>query len=212
MTKASLKARYEPSAQAASATLSVGFGELKLKASCTDRTFEDGLSLAGVSLGVERPGLFMIDYDLPQQAARFQFMNAAKVYGKQLKLTYIHPQKANATLVESTLSFDPANKLTGKYSFHSGKGSLKYSYVHSSGVTLEPSYDFHSESWSFAAFQKFADQNTLKASYETSKKLVGLEWTRESKETGFFKVTCNFNANENKAPRLSLEKTWNLEI
>lgn len=212
MTKATLKARYEPSAQAASATLSVGVGDLKLKAACTDRTLEDGLSLAGVSLGVEKPGLFIMDYDLPKQAARFQFMNSAKIYGRQLKLTYIHPQKANATILESTLAFDPANKLTGKYSFHSGKGSLKYSFVHSSGVTLEPAYDFQSEAWSFAASQKFAGENTLKASYETSKKVVGLEWIRESKETGYFKITCTVNANENKPPKLSLEKTWNLEF
>ncbi|KAH7282401.1 hypothetical protein KP509_35G029200 [Ceratopteris richardii] len=139
-------------------------------------------------------------------------MNSAKLFGKQLKLTYIHPQKANATVLESTFSFDPANKLTTKYSFLSGKGSVKYSYVHGSGVTLEPSYDFNSEAWSFAASQKFRGDNTLKASYETSKKLVNLEWIRESKETGFFKVTCNFDATENKATGLTLEKTWNLDF
>lgn len=190
----------------------MGVGDLKLKASCTDRTFEDASKLAGVSFGLEKPGFFIVDYDVPKKAARFQFMNSAKIYGKQLKLTYIHPQKANATVLESSLAFDPANKLTGKYSFHSGKGSIRYSYVHSSGVTLEPSYDFHSNAWSFAASQKLAGENTLKATYETSKKMFDLEWTRECKETGFFKVSCTVHRSENKPPKISLERTWNLEI
>ena len=120
-------------------------------------------------------------------------MNSAKVYGKQLKLTYIHPQKANATLLETTLVFDPANKLSGKYSLDSGKGSLKYSYAHTSGVTFEPAYDFTSDAWSFAASRKLGSENTLKAAYETSNKVLDLEWTKESKETGSFKVyTCLF--------------------
>ena len=74
--QASLKAKYEPSFSssqrqaAASATLTLGFGEdLKLKASCTDRTFNNNSndSLTGLSLGIEKPGLFIIDYDVPKQ-------------------------------------------------------------------------------------------------------------------------------------------------
>jgi hypothetical protein len=79
MTKTSLKAKYEPSAQAASATLSVGLGDLTLKASCSDRTLKDGYGLAGVSLGVEKPGLLIIDYDLPKQVTEASLLTPMAV-------------------------------------------------------------------------------------------------------------------------------------
>lgn len=67
MTKAHVKAKYDSGANAATATLSFGAGDLKLKASCANNTFKDGGSLHGVSVGVEKPGSFMIDYDLHSQ-------------------------------------------------------------------------------------------------------------------------------------------------
>merc|ERR1711915_228452 len=98
MTKASVKGKYEAGVQAASVTATVNAGDLKLKATCTDSTFAHGPSLNGITLGIEKPGFFMIDYDLPKKAPRFQFMSSAKLAGKQLKLTYIHAQKANMTV------------------------------------------------------------------------------------------------------------------
>lgn len=65
MTKASLKARYDSGSQSAVSTLSFGVGDLKVKASVSDATFVSGSSLAGVGIGVEKPGAFIIDYDLP---------------------------------------------------------------------------------------------------------------------------------------------------
>jgi hypothetical protein len=67
MTRVAVKTKYESASQAASGTLTVGAGELKLKASCSDSTFLKGVSLHGVSLGIEKPGAFLIDYDLQQQ-------------------------------------------------------------------------------------------------------------------------------------------------
>ena len=61
----------------------------------------------------------------------------------------------------------------------------------------EPAYDFSSDAWSFAASRKVGSENTLKAAYETSNKVLDLEWTKESKETGSFKVNtyvcCSFH-------------------
>jgi hypothetical protein len=118
-------------------------------------------------------------------------MNSAKVFGKQVKLTYIHPQKANATVLESTVVLNSANKVTGKYSFQSGKGSVKYTYTNSSGATLEPSYDFNTDAWSYSASQTLGEGDTVKLTYETSKKVAGLEWTRDLKQAGSFKVSCS---------------------
>lgn len=45
--------------------------------------------------------------------------------GKLVKLTYIHPQKCNATLFEATLALDSRNKVTAKYSFASEHGHVQ---------------------------------------------------------------------------------------
>lgn len=121
-------------------------------------------------------------------------MTSANVAGKPLKLTYIHPQKRNATMLEGSLALDSRNKVTAKYSFATDKGQLKYTYVHSSGTTIEPSYDFHSESWHFAAARKVGRHDHARACFDAHHKTVGLEWTRDSKEYGAFKVcvyTCS---------------------
>nr|ABK22752.1 unknown [Picea sitchensis] len=213
MTRASVKGKYEAGVQAASATVSVNAGDLKLKATCTDSTFVNVRSLNGITLGVEKPGFFMIDYDLPKKAARFQFMSSAKLAGKQLKLTYIHAQKANMTVLDGNLAFDPSNKVSAKYSFASASGQLKYSYVHGGGgITFEPSYDFSNNSWNFS-MQKAYGEDSLKTSYETSKNTLGVEWTRDSKVAGSFKVSTSVNMNtETKSPKLIAERTWNFEI
>ncbi len=63
-----MKTKYESEPEEGFGTLTVGAGELKLKASCSDWTFLNGVSsLRGVSLGIEKPGAFLIDYDLHQQ-------------------------------------------------------------------------------------------------------------------------------------------------
>lgn len=66
MSKAQLKTKYDAAANAATATVVLPLGDLKVKASCSDNTFVPGGggSLRGVSFGVEKPGAFMIDYDM----------------------------------------------------------------------------------------------------------------------------------------------------
>ena len=100
------------------------------------------------------------------QAARFQFMSSAKLAGKPLKLTNIHAQKANMTVLDGNLAFDPSNKVSAKYSFASESGQLKYTYFHAegAGITFEPSYDFARNSWNFS-MQKAYGEDTLKTSY-----------------------------------------------
>lgn len=66
-TKTELKARYDTGGQVAGLTLAVAAGDLKLKGSVTDSTFINGPSLEGMSIGVEKPGHFLFDYDLAHQ-------------------------------------------------------------------------------------------------------------------------------------------------
>lgn len=122
------------------------------------------------------------------QAPRFQFMVGASVAKKPVRLTYIHAQKRNATVLEANVAFDPRNKVVGKYSLNSNNGSLKYTYVHGSGATLEPSYDFQTESWHFAALRKVGPHDSARVCYDAHASTIGMEWTRDSKEYGQFKV------------------------
>jgi hypothetical protein len=139
-------------------------------------------------------------------------MTGATVAGKSVRLTYIHPQKRNATLLEASLALDSRNKVTAKYSFASEHGHLKYTYVHGSGTTLEPAYDFHTQGWHFAIGCKFGKHDHTKAVYDGHIKTVGLEWTRESKEYGHFKVTATVPVKDHRAAKVVAEKTWSVDI
>lgn len=68
--KASLKGRYETeksNGPAALATLGFNAGDVKLRASLTDATFVNGPSLNGLVLAVEKPGFFLVDYNVPKK-------------------------------------------------------------------------------------------------------------------------------------------------
>lgn len=66
--KATVKGRYEVDKSSASATFAINAGDLKLKASMTDATIVQGPSLNGLALSLEKPGSFMIDYNVPKKA------------------------------------------------------------------------------------------------------------------------------------------------
>nr|BAC43078.1 putative pore protein [Arabidopsis thaliana] len=67
--------------------------------------------------------------------------------------------------------------------------------------------------WDFAISHKLYGGDNLKATYQTSSKMLGLEWSNNSKSTGSFKVCASMNlAEELKPPKLTAETTWNLEL
>lgn len=68
MMKASLKGRYTDEKSTAAITLAVNAGDFKLRASVTDATVVKGPSLNGLTLAVEKPGFFIVDYDVPKKA------------------------------------------------------------------------------------------------------------------------------------------------
>ncbi|CAL5385000.1 unnamed protein product [Camellia sinensis] len=185
--KASLKTRYDTDKRAAAATVAVKAGDLKLRASMTDATVVKGPSLNGLALAVEKPGFFIIDYNVPKKDFRFQFMNTVRVAEKPLNLTYIHNRGDNRTILDGTLVFDSANKVSANHVLGSGNCKLKYSYVHQGVTTFEPSYDLNKNSWDFAVARRVYGDDVFRASYQTSSKALGLEWSRNSKLNGCFK-------------------------
>lgn len=114
-------------------------------------------------------------------------MNTIRIADTPLNLTYSHARGDNRTALDGTLVVDPANKVSASYAFGSGNCKMKYTYVHGGLRTFEPSYDLSSNAWDFAVSQRFYDDDVVRASY-TSSKMLGLEWARNSKVTGSFKV------------------------
>ncbi|PKA53621.1 Outer envelope pore protein 24, chloroplastic [Apostasia shenzhenica] len=213
--KASLKGRYEPERASATATFTVAAGDAYLKTSMTEATFAKGPSLNGLAFSLEKPGCFIIDYIVPKQDFRFQFMNTVRLLEKPVSMTYTHLLGARQTAVDGSVAFDPANKLSVNYSFASGNCKVKYVYAHGDlrRTLLEPVYDLTNNTWDFAASRKFEGGDTLKATYQTSSKVLGLEWNRDSKINGCFKISAAFNlAESNLMPKLMAESTLNYEI
>lgn len=122
------------------------------------------------------------------QDFRFQFMNTVKVADKPLNLTYNHSRGDNRTILDGSLVFDSANKVSANYMLGTGNCKLKYTYVHGGVTTFEPCYDMAKNSWDFGLSRKVYGDDVFKATYQTSSKLLGLEWSRNSKLNGSFKV------------------------
>lgn len=67
MMKTSVRARYEAEKSSASATLTLKAGDVNLRASMTDATVVNGPSLNGLGLSIDKPGSFIINYDVPKK-------------------------------------------------------------------------------------------------------------------------------------------------
>ncbi|KAA8547335.1 hypothetical protein F0562_003801 [Nyssa sinensis] len=213
MMKGSVKGRCDSEKTGAAGTFAINAGDVKLRASMTDATFVNGPSINDLSISLEKPGSFIIDYNVPKKDARFQFMNTTRVLDKPLNLTYTHWMGENLTAVDGILVLDSANKLSVAYAFDSGNCKLKYCYVHRGLTAFEPCYDFAKKSWHFVVSQRIRDDDVLKASYQTSSKVLGLEWTSNSKLNEAFKISATVNlAEESKIPKISAESTWNFEM
>ncbi|KAB2619642.1 outer envelope pore protein 24B [Pyrus ussuriensis x Pyrus communis] len=155
--KASLKGKYETDKSGAAANVAFFASDVKFRASLTDATFAAGPSLNGLVLAVEKPGSFIVDYNVPKQDLRFQFMNSVRVVGKPLNLNYIHMRGDNRTILDGTLVLDSANKVSANHVLGSRNGKFKYSYLHGGATTFEPSYDLAKNSWDFAVAQRVYD-------------------------------------------------------
>lgn len=199
-------------------TLAILLGDLKLRASTTTTPAPvigpNSLADLSLSLSLEKPGSFAIDYDVPTKDVRFQFMNSVNVLDKRLNLTYTHARRANLTALDASLLLSPANKVWGSYGFDSRDCKVKYSYVQGGVRTFEPCYDVAGNSWDISVSQRILDGDVIRAFYRTSSKVLGLEllWQGANRE-GRFKISASMNLAEGlKVPKLSAESTWNFEM
>ncbi|XP_057528550.1 outer envelope pore protein 24A, chloroplastic-like [Amaranthus tricolor] len=214
MLKGSINGQFYGDKTGATSAITANAGELKLKASLSDITSSTVPSFSNLSFSVEKPGSFFIDYDVPKQDVRFQFMNSGRVLDKQLNLTYTHSIKENNCWMDGMLMIDSSNKLSANYKFDCGLSKLKYCYSQGGGVrTFESCYAVADKSWDFAVSQRVCGNDLVRASYQTSSKNLGLAWLTTSSFGGCFKVSASVNlAEESKIPKLSAESTWDLDM
>lgn len=115
-------------------------------------------------------------------------MNTVRVGERPLNLTYSHSRGDNRTVLDGTFVLDSANKFSANYALDSGNCKLKYSYVHKGLTTIEPTYDVAKNTWDFAVSRRVYGDDILRASYQTSSKVLGVEWARNPKHNAGFKV------------------------
>ncbi|XP_031109751.1 outer envelope pore protein 24A, chloroplastic-like [Ipomoea triloba] len=210
MIRTSLTGRYDNGASGAVASATLNAGDFELKGKTT---FINGPSFEDLSLLVEKPGSFVIDYNVPKKDVKFQFMNTARVLEKQLNLTYSHWRGDNRTALDGTLVIDSSNKLSANYELNSRNCKVKYSYMYGGLLTLEPSYDFGKNSWDVAVSRRVLDDDVVRASCQSSSKVLELDWCRNTSINGSFKVSASINlADPLKTPTFSVESRLNFGV
>ncbi|XP_071735272.1 outer envelope pore protein 24, chloroplastic-like [Rutidosis leptorrhynchoides] len=213
MMKASFRGSYDADNSDATGSVVLNAGGINLRASVTGDAFINPPSVNGLTLSVENPGAFTVDYNVPKQDVRFQFMNSVTINRKPLNFTYSHSLVEKSTALDGTLMLDTNHKVSANYGFNSRNCKVKYSYVHGGLMTVEPSYDFSDNSWDVAVSRKINEDSVVRASYRSSTKVLGLDLKRNSFENGSFKVSASVNlAEEKKIPRFTAESIWDFEM
>ncbi|KAI3798892.1 hypothetical protein L1987_34176 [Smallanthus sonchifolius] len=212
MLKASFRGSYDADDSDAAASFVINTGGINLRASMSRDTFING-PLNGLTLSVENPGIFIVDYNVPKKDVRFQFMNSVRVNGKPLNFTYTHSLVENRTALDGTLLLDSNNKFSANYGFEPRDCKVKYTYIHGCVMTVEPRYDFGDNSWDLAVSRRLHDDSVVRASYQSSTRVLGMDYRTKSFANGSFKVSASINlAEEKKIPKLTAESIWDFEM
>ncbi|RRT66448.1 hypothetical protein BHE74_00054329 [Ensete ventricosum] len=203
--KATLTGKYETDKDGgkASTILSVNtnVGDAKLKASVTNALVVNTASYSPTKLSftLEKPDSFSVVYSSKHDAnlrsddppdVKFKFMNAIKVMEKTVELQYTHELRDKKTAVEGSVALNPRNKVAVSHVLGSRDYKVQYKYEHGERrrTVVEPSYEVAANAWGLDVSSKFEGGDAVKASYRTAAKTVELEWSRNSKVNGTFKV------------------------
>ncbi|KAI3516256.1 hypothetical protein L1887_15167 [Cichorium endivia] len=81
----------------------------------------------------------------------------------------------NQTALDGTLLLDSNQKVSASYKFESGSCKAMYTYVHGGVMTIESCHDFPENSWDVAVSRRINDDNVVRASYQSSTRVLGLE-------------------------------------
>ncbi|EFJ25035.1 hypothetical protein SELMODRAFT_100718 [Selaginella moellendorffii] len=213
--RASVLTKYDSGGgQVVAASVRLGVDDLQLRASCSDRTFVRSAGLKGLTVGVEKPGSFVLEYDVHEAVPRFQFSGVGRLLNKDVQVSYTHqPKTRDALVVDGILIANPANKLHGRMIFPTNKGHVKMCYVHNGHTSIEPGVEFPSRAWNLGIAHKFPGNHNVKATYDHMVKTVGLAWSRDPENgSGACKISANVPLQEPKNVRVLMEKVWNFDF
>ncbi|KAL0438565.1 UNVERIFIED_CONTAM: Outer envelope pore protein 24, chloroplastic [Sesamum latifolium] len=195
MMEASFTAKYQPEKAAAAATVAFKVRDLRLRTSISDTVFVDGPSLNEFSVALEKPGCFVVNFNIPKKDYEFKFFHDLKLAGKPLNLSYTRTKSDDMqgdprTILEGILLIDSANKVSVNHVPEAGIMKLGYTYEHRGLTTFEPSYDLLKNSLELAVSRRVHGDNVLRAMLDTSSKTLGVELSQSSKLNGStFKVS-----------------------
>ncbi|WOK95457.1 hypothetical protein Cni_G04164 [Canna indica] len=231
MMKATLNGKYESNANNGKASTTLSFntaiGDAKLRASVTNALVLDSAQYSppSFSFSLEKPDSFSVDYYPKKDAnpkedalpnVKFKLMNSLKVMEKTIRLTYSHAvAEKRAPTLDGLVEFNAENKLVVNHPLGTKDCKLKYTYTggQQRKIVVEPSYDVATGAWEAALSRKFEGGDTVKASYKAAERTMGLEWSRDSKDKGTFKISTTLNMDNPKIdPKLMAESTWSYEL
>ncbi|KAL8193768.1 hypothetical protein R6Q57_026460 [Mikania cordata] len=190
--KASFRGSYDADDSDSTGSVVVNAGGINLRASITGDTLINVPSLNGLTISVENPGFFNIDYKVLKKDVRFQFVNRVRVNGKPLNFMYSHSLIENTTSLDGTLLIDSNHKISANYGFKEHDCKVKYTYVHGGVMTIEPRYDFADNSWDLAVSRWLHDDSVVTGSYQFSTRVLAMDYKTKSFANGSLKVTTSY--------------------
>nr|XP_043634543.1 outer envelope pore protein 24A, chloroplastic-like [Erigeron canadensis] len=213
MMKASFTGNYDGDYSGATGSFVVNSGGLNLRASITADSVANRPSVNGVTLSLENPASFIVDYNVPKQDIRFQFMNSVRVKGKPLNFTYTHSVGDRRTALDGMLMLDTNHKVSANYGFELGNCKVKYCYVHGGVTSVEPSYDFGNNSWELGVSRRIVDGSVVRGCYRSDTKVLGVDLRTKSFSGANVKIAASVNLAEEKLmPKVTAETIWDFEM
>ncbi|KAK8681575.1 hypothetical protein V6N13_053977 [Hibiscus sabdariffa] len=218
--RTSLKGRYTNDRSTAVVTVTANAGDVKLLASMSDVTFVRGPRINNLTFTVEKPGSFIIDYDVPKKVptlsiSLFPFNESPPALTSKLSASFIPLGSGEIGFSVSVHELDQGGGETLEAHLQSRPWRdlrLKYSYVHGGASTYEPCYDLGKNAWEFSVSRALLD-DVFKATYESWTRDFALEWSRNSKSNGIFKISATVNmAGGSKMPKILAESIWELDL
>ncbi|WZN62936.1 hypothetical protein HKI87_06g44810 [Chloropicon roscoffensis] len=131
-------------------------------------------SLAGCSLGVEKPGSLSAVYSFDSKTTKVSVFGKSTLQDREVKGKITYNQKGDAWTGEATVALDgPVSEVTASYDLKDKAVTLSAA-LNISGIDLEPEYSLNDKALSLSASKEINDI-PLTVTYDFSSKDVSLE-------------------------------------
>lgn len=195
-------------------------GDMKLSLRATNDTFTGGDGMKGLTLRARKEGAFTFDYDVGEHAPKMMLMTGCKVNDNDVRLKIRHSLKPKpTTMMEASMDVGDDHRATVCYDLSNydkpdiKRCALKWRWSRDD-LSLEPGYDFGTESVFAEMRYKLDDENRLRARYDMHSNDAMLEWLNSSGMGGGgdLRVRANMNLDDmGKMPTLRAEKSWDVD-